>query len=659
MSLFIIIAGALALFCFYQGLKEKEYSQSALVIKTITLITAGVSVLFIISGLTFYYLNNFPIKSFNAHDYLSLYFDDLPLSLTLELYAPYILVLSTIIFHYVGPLFRSKNLTIFGDAHFATAREIKKMGLLNQKGSIIVGSHNGKLLRCDISNHMLMFAPSRSGKDVSTVIPNSLEWKGSLLCTDNKYEIYKYTSGYRKKLGNEVYRFSPACPEHKTHCINPLDYIDRADPCKRIQDLQLILDILIQNSGNDNPMWTSEARSLATGLLLWLAKQEDRPFALSELASMVKGQNLDEFLTRVIEECVIADNLITIDSAAYIAINNFLQKADKEQSGVRSTLTGMLQLWEDPMVCAATNKSDFSFADMRKKTITLYLSFGTNQLDRFAPLINLLVQLFLSVLMDSLPGDKGFNEPYKVLCMLDEINRFGRMDKLKTSFGDAAGYGIHHLPIIQNVGQFHSNYGGKDDSDIFFQNTDMKICFRQNTETDKAFVSDMLGTRTIRLKTRSYGTNRQGSNYNESFQERPLLTKHEVGEFDKTKQILITGDGTVKCDKIIYYKDERFKHKILPPSEVPTQTPYYPVIEISKSLSNSQEDELRKEADKTQKQQEQIKAREIGRAISDSLKPLISQATSSINHQEPIYIDKATGEAFMDIAQTFENEDES
>nr|WP_019218329.1 type IV secretory system conjugative DNA transfer family protein [Legionella tunisiensis] len=61
------------------------------------------------------------------------------------------------------------------------------------------------------------------------------------------------------------------------------------------------------------------------------------------------------------------------------------------------------------------------------------------------------------------------DEPVKVLCLLDEINRFGRMDKLKDGFGDLAGYGVHLMPIIQNLGQFYSLYGGRDGSDIFFK----------------------------------------------------------------------------------------------------------------------------------------------------------------------------------------------
>ncbi|MBX9703477.1 MAG: type IV secretory system conjugative DNA transfer family protein [Silvanigrellaceae bacterium] len=545
----------------------------------------------------------------------------------------------------LAPIFEPPWRHLYGNAHWASRREIKKMGLLNDKGNVIVGYFAGNLLHYSLVNHLLVFAPSRSGKGVSVVIPNALNWRGSLLALDNKYEIFKYTSGFRAINHNQVYRFSPASIEYQTHRINPLDYIDRTNPCKRITDLHLILDILVASSGDENKMWAEEARSLALGLLLWLM-QSPRLFALSELSSLVKSGNLDEFLTQVINDHTIADNLITIDPAAYLAIQNFLQKAPKEQSGVRSTLTSMLRLWEDPFICAATNFSDIDFREMRKTPITLYLSFGTDQISRLAPLINLIAQLFLNVMLAHLPGE---DEPCKVLCLLDEINRFGRMDKLKDGFGDLAGYGVHLIPIIQNLGQFYSIYGGRDSTDIFFQNTDLKIGFRQNAPTDKEFLSKELGNRTVRIKNRSYGTNKEGSNYSESLIERPLLSPAEVGRFSLKKQMIITGNGVIKCKKIIYYKDKRFKKKLLPAITIPTINPQFPVIDVRK--------EPVAEAISNNSNNKTDTASAIGKAIGESLAPLVRAIAKERSHSNPLPIDSNSHEYLNQLADSFKEEE--
>ena len=528
------IAGLLVLACIYQGLHSKAQQTARNAGSWLVFMGVMVVMALTLWCVIFYSLIGLPltlVRPWGVWEFI-LQTQQMNLLTNVELWGLPVAGIALLAVNTIAPLLAPSWRNLYGNAHWATTAEIRKMGFFNESGNVVVGDYNGKLLHYQLSNHLLVFAPSRSGKGVSIVIPNALNWQGSLLATDNKYEIFDYTSGYRKQSGNAVYRFSPANKEFKTHRINPLDYIDRSNPSKRITDIHLILDVLVTGSGDENKMWTEEARSIALGLLLWLM-QSDRPFTLGELASIIKGgSDLDAFLTKVIEDHTIADNLITLDHAAFLAIQSFIQKAPKEQSGVRSTLTSMLRLWEDPLINAATSASDVDFRDMRKQPITLYLSFGTGQIQRLAPLISLIVQLFLNVMLDSLPGK---DEPCKVLCLLDEINRFGRMEKLKDGFGDLAGYGVHLMPIIQNVGQFYSTYGGRDNSDIFFQNTDLKIGFRQNVDTDKQFLSRELGNKTVRIKNRSYGTNREGSNYSESLIERPLLSPAEVGKFSVKK----------------------------------------------------------------------------------------------------------------------------
>ena len=115
---------------------------------------------------------------------------------------------------------------IYGNAHWATRREIKRQGFFAKSG-LIVGDYNGKLLRVKLLSHVLVFAPSRSGKGVSQVIPNALSWNGSLLITDIKCEVFTHTAGFREQCGNEVFLFAPSHLEHRTHCYNPLDLVDR------------------------------------------------------------------------------------------------------------------------------------------------------------------------------------------------------------------------------------------------------------------------------------------------------------------------------------------------------------------------------------------------------------------------------------------------
>jgi len=478
--------------------------------------------------------------------------------------------------------------TLFGDSHWARLPEIKKMGLLD-KGDIVIGWKGRHLLRAQLTSHLLVFAPSRSGKGVSQVIPNALTFKGSLLVIDIKQEIFEATSGYRDKHGQEVFLFSPANLSRQTHCYNPLDYVS-SHPSRLIADLQSIIEILIpKTEQSSDPMWIEEARALCLGLLLWL-KESGRTFTLGELNAIAKGTNLNETIRDVLNASIIADNLININPAAYMNLNNFLQKAEKEKSGVKSSLTSKLTLWDDPMIIASTSKSDFDLRQLREKPMSIYLGIPTNQLERLAPLMNLFVQQFLSMMTETLPNDK---EPYRVLAILDEFCNLGRMEKLRQSLSFLAGYRVHLMPVIQTIGEFNSIYG-KDSAETFFQNTDYKILYRQNSPMDKEFVSRLLGCRTMKARSKSRHQSMQSAQSlgtSDQWIERPLLSPDEVGNFHKKNAIAkISGHPPVKFKRIIYYEDPLFKERLLPPIIIPTVEPMFPTIQVKMTISSEPTD---------------------------------------------------------------------
>ena len=55
----------------------------------------------------------------------------------------------------------------------------------------------------------MVAAGTRAGKGVSIVIPNLLTYPDSAVVEDIKLENFLYTSGYRRKCGQEVFLWSP------------------------------------------------------------------------------------------------------------------------------------------------------------------------------------------------------------------------------------------------------------------------------------------------------------------------------------------------------------------------------------------------------------------------------------------------------------------
>jgi hypothetical protein len=128
---------------------------------------------------------------------------------------------------------------LHGAARFATEREIKRHGFRARYG-IVLGRRRGRFLTFSGSEHVMVEAPTRSGKGVGIVIPNLLTWAGSVVVLDVKRENYDASAGFRAHYGQAVYLFNPTDREGRTARYNPLAYIDRRDPDDVIIELQKI-----------------------------------------------------------------------------------------------------------------------------------------------------------------------------------------------------------------------------------------------------------------------------------------------------------------------------------------------------------------------------------------------------------------------------------
>jgi type IV secretion system protein VirD4 len=145
--------------------------------------------------------------------------------------------------------------SLHGTAHWATMKEIQAAGLLDGKGEpfpegVVVGGvqvgKTVKMMRHRGREHVLCYAPTRSGKGISLVLPTLLDgWRESAFVLDIKSENFALSAGYRgKELGQKILRLDftdPDAIEHGTSAtFNPLeevrlDYV--FEPGRKMPDL--------------------------------------------------------------------------------------------------------------------------------------------------------------------------------------------------------------------------------------------------------------------------------------------------------------------------------------------------------------------------------------------------------------------------------------
>lgn len=344
----------------------------------------------------------------------------------------------------------SRGAPLHGAARFANERELKRHGFRSALG-IVVGRKGGRFLTFGGSEHVLVEAPTRSGKGIGIVIPNLLTWAGSVVVLDVKRENFDASAGFRAHYGQQVFLFNPTDRQGRTARYNPLAYIDRSDPDDVIIELQKIATMLFTTPERGEAFWANGARTGFAGVGAWLAETSDEPLTMGAIYRYLTEGDARSFFKKEL-----ANPKLSLSTGCRTALADFAGGSDNSFADIKKTITNVLGLWLNPLVDAATAASDFDLRDLRKRHISIYLGVSPDELDRIAPLYNLLFQQLIDLNVRELPSEAT---PVPVLVILDEFARLGRASMLASAFSYVAGYGIRLLPVIQSRSQLRGVYG--------------------------------------------------------------------------------------------------------------------------------------------------------------------------------------------------------
>ena len=456
----------------------------------------------------------------------------------------------------------AKKVETYGSARWADTHEVKAAGLLGPDG-VVLGRYDHDYLRHDGPEHVLCFAPTRSGKGVGLVVPSLLTWPGSAIVHDIKGENWQLTAGFRARHGR-VLLFDPT--NKKSSAYNPLLEVRRGE--WEVRDVQNIADILVDPEGSleKRNHWEKTSHALLVGAILHvLYAEEDKTLAgvagflsdpkrpiESTLAAMMKTPHLGE-----------AGPHPVIASAA----RELLNKSDNERSGVLSTAMSFLGLYRDPVVAEVTRRCDWRITDIvtAKHPTTLYLVVPPSDINRTKPLIRLILNQVGRRLTEDLQAKAG---RHRLLLMLDEFPALGRLDFFESALAFMAGYGLKSFLIAQSLNQIEKAYGANNS---ILDNCHVRVSFATNDERTAKRVSDALGTATEMKAMKNYAGSRLSPwlghlMVSRSETARPLLTPGEVMQLPPTDEIvMIAGTPPIRAKKARYYEDARFKERILPP----------------------------------------------------------------------------------------------
>jgi len=305
----------------------------------------------------------------------------------------------------------NKNKNIHGTARWANKKDIKAVGLLEESGVVLGQTEDakvdysitgggvklkliepGEILRHSGQTSTIMFAPTKSGKGVSSIIPTCLDWKHNLITVDPKGENFNITA---------ILRLSPVNKD--TLKFNILDELTEESA---FRDASMIADILATPADGkvdgSSKHWVDTAKDLLTGAILH-CKCSDYPDkslygVLKFLSSASKSGEDNDKGNALLQGMIDAPHCSAQihDIIASVAQRN-LARPDNERGSVFSTAVTSLQIFQDPMVRNCSSESDFCLNDFKVSDvpISLYITVPFPDLDRLSSYIRIIITFIL------------------------------------------------------------------------------------------------------------------------------------------------------------------------------------------------------------------------------------------------------------------------
>lgn len=383
--------------------------------------------------------------------------------------------------------------TTHGSARWATPKEIQAAGLTAPHG-VVLGRLGRQILHDDSERHVLLVAPTRSGKGIGPVGCTLLTWQASALPYDPKDgENYAFSHAWRLAQGHRVEQFTPRRSPHVR--INVLDLVrfrtfDEFDDAWAVAySLTAPAFMALENSTSLHfrrlaTMLLQAAQlhvfyahpPVSLGKLWWFLTQYDSLPAC--LKAMQTHQHTAYGVHRGIRELA-------------TAIHNI--SGNRELGSIWSTAISPLLPYADPLTQRSTDTSTLNLDDLQygKEPLSLYLvAPSPSELERLHSIYRVISDMAVKCLQRHPPRTAR----HRLLVLADEAPSYGYSAMLDKGAAETAGYGIKLFMVAQDTPQLERTFG-KDNS--IWGNTATKIFYAPDSHATAKSLSEAWGQSTV------------------------------------------------------------------------------------------------------------------------------------------------------------------
>jgi type IV secretion system protein VirD4 len=297
--------------------------------------------------------------------------------------------------------------------------------------------------------HHMVVAGTRAGKGVACIIPAIIDHDGPVVAIDIKGENFAICRRYRQSLGRRQIVLNPFhVIEDRTSHYDPLTYL-RPDHLQR--DIATLCDGLIKPESSSDSSWISNAArnifEAAVELVMTTADETER--TLLTVTSLVLAPNRLETFAAWTEAGTLCNGRIAQAGA------KITQMGDRQQGAVLDCLSENLEWLKYDQVRAMLGKSDFRLDELLDDKIDLYLVVPQDMTEELSNFMRMMMTLAMGTITRQ---DGRRQAKAKILAVLDEFTRLGRMEKVMEIATIAAGGGIEAIFVVQDRGTLDNIY---------------------------------------------------------------------------------------------------------------------------------------------------------------------------------------------------------
>jgi type IV secretion system protein VirD4 len=436
-------------------------------------------------------------------------------------------------------------------------------------GKIFLGTVRDRLIGVSDDRHMITVAGSRAGKGVSTIIPNLIEYPGSVLVIDPKGENARHTANRRRTgspsvrqgLGQSVFVLDPFGVSGRAAArFNPLTMIN-VESDTAVDDAALVADALVIQEEGPGRHFSAAARNFLRGLILQVCS--DDPPELRNLSRVRQLLTLNEEGLQTLLKLMQLNS--KCEGVIQRAANSLATKAANERSGVLSTAIEQTDFLDSPSMARCLENSDFELRDLKRKPMTVYLCLPAGRMATHSRWLRIIINLAMEAM------ERERTKPlHPVLFIMDEFAVLDHLASIEKAAGQIAGFGVRLWPILQDLTQLKSIY--KDRWETFMGNAGLMQFFGNNDLTTLDYLAHRLGKTTVLQLSRGEisESQRAGGFTGESHQLSTieLMTADEVGRFfsrqSDTQLLLWPGSDPIAIDRVRYFDHPFFAGKFDP-----------------------------------------------------------------------------------------------